>query len=73
MIEPGSSVARYLDTIELIPKQTGVAARVEIIAYPDGHAGIGKHPLRGKQELLDSIAYLFDLAHDDAVARKTRA
>jgi hypothetical protein len=67
---PSNSLAQYLDTIELQLKRTGVFASVEIIAYRDGHAAIGTHPLNDKEELLLAVAYLFDRAHAEAVVHK---
>ena len=69
---PSNSVARYVDSLELVLKKTGVAARVEIVAYPDGHAAIGSHPLHDRAELLKAVGYLFDRAQEDASARVSR-
>ena len=67
---PSNALAKYLDSLDLELKRTGVAARVEIVAYPDGHAAIGSHPLNDRAELLKAVGYLFDRAHEDASARK---
>jgi hypothetical protein len=52
-----------------------VAATIEIVAYPDQHAGITaprtNHPLTGKNELLDAVEYLFDRAQAEATQRST--
>ena len=49
------------DTLDAVPskkKVTGVAAQIEIVAYPGGHAAIAGHPLNHEQELLDAVSYL---------------
>jgi hypothetical protein len=71
--KPSNSLASYLDSLDLEPKRTGVAAHVEIVAYPDGHTAIGSHPLNDRAELLKAVGYLFDRAHEDASARKGSA
>jgi hypothetical protein len=72
MNRPSTSLANYLDTLPLSPKRTGVGVQVELIAYPDGHAGIGTHPLNDKSELLKSVEYLFDRAQAEAERLKGR-
>src|SRR4051812_32340947 len=71
MDRPSDSVATYLDSLPLHPKKTGVGVPLELIAYPDGHAAIGSHPLNGKEELMKAVGYLFDRAQ--AEATKLRA
>jgi hypothetical protein len=66
---PSDSLRRYLDSISLELKKSGVAARIEIVGYPDGHAAIGAHPLNDRAELLKAVGYLFDRAHEGAAAR----
>jgi hypothetical protein len=65
---PLNSLNQYLDSLELQLKRTGVAAQIEIVAYPDGHAAIGTHPLNGRDELLKSVGYLFDRAQADTAS-----
>jgi hypothetical protein len=60
------SVRHILDAVPTTKKVTGVAATVEIVAYPDGHAALAKHPLNGEDELLAAVAYLFDRLHREA-------
>lgn len=64
---PSNSLKRYLDSLDLVLKKTGVAAQVEIVAYPDGHAAIGTHPLNDRDELLKAVGYLFERAEAKAV------
>jgi hypothetical protein len=66
------SVRRALDAVPISRKVTGHAATVEIVAYPDGHAGIVAHPLNGRQELLAAVEYLFDRLRAEAVAAADR-
>lgn len=66
---PSNSVAEHVDSIDLQLKKTGVAAHVEIIAYADGHAAIGTHPLNDRAELITAIGYLFDRAQMEAAAQ----
>jgi hypothetical protein len=70
MERPSESLARYLDSLPLNPKKTGVGVQVELIAYPDGHAAIGSHPLNGKEELLKAVGYLFDRSQAEATRLK---
>jgi hypothetical protein len=61
-----NSVQKRLDDVPSKKKVTGVAATVEIVAYPDGHAAIAGHPLNGKDELLTSIDYLWERLAQEA-------
>ena len=70
MDRPSDALAKYLDTLALNTKKTGVGVPVELVAYPDGHAAIGSHPLNGREELLKSVGYLFDRAQAEATRLK---
>jgi hypothetical protein len=70
MDRPSDALGKYLDTLPLNPKKTGVGVLVELVAYPDGHAAIGSHPLNGREELLKSVSYLFDRAEAEATRLK---
>jgi hypothetical protein len=69
MTQPSNSVRRYLDSLDLVPKRTGVAIPVELVAYPDGHAALGRHPLNHKAELMRAVDYLFERAFAEATRR----
>jgi hypothetical protein len=63
---PSNTLASHLDAIELRLKKTGVAATIEIVAYPDGHGAVAGHPVNGRDELLRSVGYLWDRALAEA-------
>lgn len=65
-MEGSNSVERVLNALPTNKKVTGVAATIEIVAYPDGHAAIAGHPLNGEAELLVSVQYLFDRLQKEA-------
>ena len=68
-----NSVRDALDAVTSSRKVTGVAANIEIVAYPDGHAAIVGHPLNGEEALLESVSYLFERLHREARATPRHA